>query len=196
MTVARHFQCFVFFLCIHLTLFFTITSHSDSLSIMHRNLFFSLAMEEEAKVNINLSSDRISPPKLLIKLLNNSLVHSTNSTEMNTYYFSFSSELTCRFSFLQNLTICFYYPSSTNFLQIEHYFDELTNGSLILPVQARQHFIVLFIVMGVLIFIVSLFAFYVLCTNRLSFSHMIQLDYIIDPQLAREAALKLSPEPV
>jgi hypothetical protein len=68
--------------------------------------------------------------------------------------------------------------------------------SLILPLQTRRYFINIVILIGILVLIVSSFALYILCTSRLPFSHMVQLDYIIDPQLAREAALKLAPEPV
>jgi hypothetical protein len=48
--------------------------------------------------------------------------------------------------------------------------------------------------MGIHLFILCLFALYILCTSRLQ--HRIHLDYIIDPELAKQAALKLSPEPM
>ncbi len=132
----------------------------------------------------------------MIKLANHSLVHSSNVTQISTYYLSFSSELTCRFSFLKNPTICFYYPLSMNFIQIEDHFDSITNVSLILPVQTRQRFTILLIIIGIFVIIICLFALYILCTVRFPFNHMIQLDYIIDPQLARQTALALAPEPV
>jgi len=83
-----------------------------------------------------------------------------------------------------------------NFIQIEHDFDKITNTSLILSAQTRKHFIIIYIVIAILVIIMSLIALYILCTNRLPFDHMVQLDYIIDPQLAKKAALSLGPEPV
>ncbi len=127
----------------------------------------------------------------MIKHTNNSLIHSSNFSQINTYYLSFSSELTCRYSISENTTICFYYPSSITFNQIEHHFDKIPNVSL-----TRQRLIIIFIIISILVVIVCLFALYILCTNRLPFQPMIQSDYIIDPKLAREAALKLAPEPV
>jgi hypothetical protein len=127
----------------------------------------------------------------MIKHTNNSLIHSSNFSQINTYYLSFSSELTCRYSISENTTICFYYPSSIIFNQIEHHFDKITNVS-----HTRQRLIITFIIISILVVIVRLFALYILCTSRLPFQSMIQLDYIIDPKLAREAALKLAPEPV
>ena len=50
--------------------------------------------------------------------------------------------------------------------------------------------------MGIHVFILCLFALYILCTSRLPFQHRIHLDYIIDPELAKQAALKLAPEPM
>lgn len=133
----------------------------------------------------------------MIKLTNNNtFIYSLNFTQFSTYYLSFSSELMCRYSLLQNITICFYYPSSINFTDIEYNFDKITNISRVFPSQIRKHFIMIFIIISILIIIICLVALYILCTSRLPFHHRIQLDYIIDPQLARQAALKLAPEPV
>ncbi len=129
----------------------------------------------------------------MIKLINNSFIYSSNFTRFNTYYLSFSTELMCRYSLLKNITICFYYPSSINFTDIEHHFDKITNVTLVLPIQTHKRFIIIFILIGLLVIIICFLALYILCTSRL---HRIQLDYIIDPQLARQAALKLGPEPV
>lgn len=129
----------------------------------------------------------------MIKLNNNSFIHSSNFTQINTFYLLFSSELICRFSFLKNLTICFYYPLLANFIQIEHQFDMITNSNL----QTHQHFIIIiYIIITILITILCLIGLYILCTNQLPYHSMIQLDYIIDPQLAKNAALNLGPEPI
>jgi hypothetical protein len=143
---------------------------------------FNIAIETEEQINIQLFPHSISPPKLFINLNNNSLVQSTNPIQINTYYLSFSSS--------NNAPVCFYYPSPTNFLQIEDHFDKITNISPLLPLQRRNRFIII----GILVLIVCVFALYILCTSRLPFHHMAQLDYIIDSQLAKEAALKLVPE--
>jgi hypothetical protein len=148
------------------------------------------------EVNIHLSPKSISSPVLLIKHTNGSFIHPSNFTQTDTYYFSFSSELTCRFSSLKKTTICFYYPLSMDFSQIEHHFDKITNLRLVLSRQRRNRFIIIFIIIGILVTIVCFFALYILCTSRLPFQHRIQLDYIIDPKLAKEAALKLGPEPM
>lgn len=132
----------------------------------------------------------------MIKFDNNSFIHSLYSTQIDTYYLSFSSELICRFSFSKNTTICFYYPSSIDFIQIEHNFDIITKISRVLPIHERKRFIIIYIIITIFIIILCLFALYILCTSQLPYHHMIQLDYIIDPQLAKQAALNLGPEPV
>jgi hypothetical protein len=83
-----------------------------------------------------------------------------------------------------------------DFIHIEHHFDKITNTRLISSNQIRRRFTIIFIVIGILVMSVCLLALYILCKRRLPFNHKAQLDYIIDPQLAREAALKLAPEPM
>jgi len=83
-----------------------------------------------------------------------------------------------------------------DFIHIEHHFDKITNTRLISSSQIRRRFTIIFIVIGILVMSVCLLALYILCKRRLPFHHKAQLDYIIDPQLAREAALKLAPEPM
>lgn len=140
---------------------------------------FFLGIEEEMK--INLTSSLIPSPKL------------NNSTQWNMYYLSFSSELTCRYSAKETTTICFYYPSSRNFREIEKYFDRMINTN---RDEIRRRYTLILIILGILVLIVCLFALGLLCSNRISPHHRIELGVRIDPQLARETALKLAPEPV
>ncbi|CAF3300047.1 unnamed protein product [Rotaria sp. Silwood2] len=79
---------------------------------------------------------------------------------------------------------------------MEQYVDKTTNINLILSSQKYYLFIIVFIIIGILVTIVCLLALYILCKSRVPYRHRIQLDYIIDPQLAKQAALKLAPEPV
>jgi phage gp36-like protein len=63
--------------------------------------------------------------------------------------------------------------------------------------RTRHRFlIIIIIIIGILLVSTCLLALYLLCTKRLSSDHIIELDYIIDVPLAREAALKLAPEPI
>ncbi|CAF3084462.1 unnamed protein product [Rotaria sp. Silwood2] len=81
-------------------------------------------------------------------------------------------------------------------LQIENHFNTTTNVNLILSSQKHHHFIVVFIIIGIHVTIICLLALYILCKSQVPYRHRIQLDYIIDSQAAKEAALKLAPEPV
>ncbi|CAF1318984.1 unnamed protein product [Rotaria sp. Silwood1] len=74
--------------------------------------------------------------------------------------------------------------------------DKTINNNLTLSSEKYHLFITVFIIIGILVTIVCLLALYILCKSGVSYRHRIQLDYIIDPQLAKQAALKLSPEPV
>jgi len=74
---------------------------------------------------------------------------------------------------LNSQTVCFYYRFAMNFREMEFYF-----------------------VLAFLVFLVCLFACYLLCTKRISSHSMIHLDRLIDPDLARETELKLAPEPM
>ena len=116
-----------------------------------------------------------------------------NTTRLQTYYLSFSSELTCRYS---NTTICFYYPSSRNFLDIEDDFDRMTNTYRYFPNQTRRRYTLILVIIGILVVVVCLFALGLLCSSRIPTHHRIELGFMIDPQVARETALKLAPEPV
>ena len=97
-----------------------------------------LAIEDERKLNIRFSPPLISTARPMVKLSNNSLIDAFNFTRFSTYYFSFSPELICRYSFFHNPTICFYYSSSINFIEIEHHFDQITNVSVRLPLPIRK----------------------------------------------------------
>ena len=147
-------------------------------------------------MHLYLSPPSLFSPTLLVKSRNNSLQSSFNSTEFHTYYLLFSSELTCRYSSISTHTTCFYYPSSMNFTDFEHYYDHSNNSSLAASVRNRTHFLIIYVILSTLLLTTCIVGLYLLCTKRLSSEHIIQLDYTIDPQLAREAAIKLAPEPV
>ena len=151
-------------------------------------IFVISARRTESSIHIELSSGSIPLPKLSTKIPENSINHRSN-----TFYLSFSPGLTCRYS---SSSTCFYYLSSINFTQLEYHYDRIVKNSLASSIRSRSHFIVIYSILGLLIFGTCVFALYLLCTNRLSSEHTIRLDYIVDPQLAREAALKLGPEPV
>ncbi|UJR14250.1 hypothetical protein I4U23_001241 [Adineta vaga] len=72
----------------------------------------------------------------------------------------------------------------------------MTNIDFISNNHKRRYFNIIFIIIGVLILLLCACVLYILCKSQFPLHHMIQLDYIIDPQLARQAALKLAPEPV
>lgn len=139
----------------------------------------------EGEIKINLTSPLISSSKSMIKL--------QNTTRLNLYYLSFSSELTCRYSSIGNTTICFYYPSSRNFRDIEDDFDRMTNTY---SNEIRRRYTMILVIIGILVTVVCLFALGLLCSNRIPTHHGIELGCMIDPQVARETALKLAPEPV
>ncbi|CAF1491937.1 unnamed protein product [Rotaria magnacalcarata] len=132
-------------------------------------------MEDTKVVNIDLSLQSKSPPEIYIKLTNNSLVLISNFTQIDTYYLLFSSELICRFSCSKNVTTCFYYPSSMHFIQIEQHFDHIINVSLALSSELHHRFIIIFI--------------------TIVYHHINQIDYTIDPQLAKATELKFVAEP-
>lgn len=150
-----------------------------------------LAHQAENSIHIELSSESIPLPKLTSKSLKTPM---HNLSQM--YYLSFSPGLTCRYSLASTVSTCFYYLSSINFTQLEYHYDRMLNNSLTSFMRARSYFTILYFIIALLILGTCILALYLLCTNRLSSEHMIQLDYIVDPQLAKEAALKLGPEPV
>ena len=155
-----------------------------------------LAVQNKENLHIQLSDQFISPPKLFVKLENNSFVCLPNTTTTDVYYLNFSSELLCRYSSSNDIVTCFYYSQTVDFVQLEQQFDGTTNFSFISTNHKRRDFTITFIIIGVLILLLCISVMYILCKNPFPLDHMIQLDYIIDPQLARQAALKLSPEPV
>lgn len=147
-------------------------------------------------MHLFLSPPLLFSPTLFVKSGNSSLQSSSNSTEFHTYYLLFSSEPTCRYSSISNHTTCFYYPSSMNFTDFDHHYDHANNSSLAVSVRNRTHFLIIYVILSTLLLTTCIVGLYLLCTKRLSSEHMLQLDYTIDPQLAREAATKLAPEPV
>ena len=160
------------------------------------HVFSFLAIETNTGLHLYLSPPSLFSPIVLIKSPNNSLLSSSHSTEFYTYYFQFSPELTCRHSSIANQSTCFYYPSSMNFTEFEQHYDQLNNSSLTALVRSRTRFLIIHVILIALLLTTCILGLYLLCTKRLSSEHMIQLDYTIDPQLAREAAIKLAPEPV
>lgn len=155
-----------------------------------------LAIQNEEHLHIRLSDQLVSSPKIFIKLENDSFVHVSNTTTTDVCYLNFSSELLCRYSSSNDMVTCFYYPKSVDFVQLEQQFDTTTNFSFISTNHKRRDFTITFAIIGALILLLCICVMYILCKNPFPLDHMIQLDYIIDPQLARQAALKLSPEPV
>lgn len=157
---------------------------------------FSIAFDDRYHQLITYSNPPfISPPKILIKLINNSFLSPSNLTRASTYYLSFSSELICRFSSINNETICFYYPTSSKFLHIEYHYDEIKHGSLVLSEKSRTRFRIIFLLITIFILIICFFAVSLVCTDRSKFQHSERLDLIIDTQMARqEAARRPAPE--
>ncbi|CAF0738985.1 unnamed protein product [Adineta ricciae] len=158
--------------------------------------FVNITIQNKEDPHIRLSDQLISPPKLFAKLENNSFVYVSNTTATDVYYLIFSSELLCRYSSSNDMVTCFYHPKTVDFVQLEQQFDTSTNISFISTNHKRRDFTITFVIIGILILLLCICVMYILCKNPFPLDHMIQLDYIIDPQLARQAALKLSPEPV
>ena len=166
----------------------------DFLQLVGKNPTFTfviLARQTERSIHIDLSSESIPLPKLSTKFSENSI-----NSSSNIFYLSFSPGLTCRYSSSSTVSTCFYYLSSINFTQLEYHYDRILKNSLASSMRSRSYFIVIYSILALLILGTCVLALYLLCTNRLSSDHTIRLDYIVDPQLAREAALKLGPEPV
>ncbi len=156
---------------------------------------FPIAFEDNNQIIIYSKPQIISPPKFLIKLTNNSFITPLNFNRTETYYLLFSSELICRYSYLNNQTICFYYPILSNFLSIEYHYDEIKHGSLMLSEKSRIHFYIIFIIITIFIIVICFFAIYIICTSRVSLHPLTQLDIIIDTQMARHEAAKRPPDP-
>lgn len=142
-----------------------------------------------------LSLQSIAQPEVYTKSANNKLIRLLNFTRIHTYYLLFSPELMCRFVASKNITTCFYYPSSMNFIQVEHEFDRVTNVTLGLSSEKQRRFIMICIVMAILVITLCLFALYILCSNRLVYNHINRIDYTIDPQIVKQTELKLPTEP-
>ncbi|CAF5098145.1 unnamed protein product [Rotaria sp. Silwood1] len=98
----------------------------------------SISFDNYGQIIIELNPRIISTPKLLIKLDNNSFILAPSINQNYTYYLSFSSELTCRYSLLNNETICFYYSIATNFIHIEYHYDKIKYDSFILSMMKQE----------------------------------------------------------
>jgi hypothetical protein len=153
-----------------------------------------IAFDNNDQIIIESNPSIISPPKYSIKLDNNSFISPLNINSNSTYYLSFSPELTCRISLLNNETICFYYPVTASFIHIEYHYDEIQHGSLILPEKTRMNFYLIFITVGILIVVMCFFAGYIICTSKSSLRHTNQLDDIIQSHINKEEAAKRSAE--
>jgi len=157
--------------------------------------FFEIAFEDNNQIIIYSNPKIISPPKFFIKLKNNSFISPLNLNRNYTYYLSFSSQLICRYSFINNETICFYYPISSNFIHIEYHYDQIKYGSLILSNKSRKRFYIVFIIITILIIIICIVAIYIVCTSRFALPDTAQLDIIIDTHMARQEAAKRTGDP-
>lgn len=164
-----------------------VTIEKDRIQLIDMNI----TRETKNSLHIELSSESIPLPKLSTR----SFKTSTNKTS-KIHYLSFSPGLTCRYSSISIMSTCFYYLSSINFTQLEYHYDRILNNNLASSMRSRSYFTIIYCIITLLILGICVLALYLLCTNRLSSEHMIHLDYIVDPQLAKEAALKLGPEPV
>lgn len=83
-----------------------------------------------------------------------------------------------------------------NFTDFEENFDRLNHAYAYLSNPIRRRYTFMVIIIGILVLVMCLFALFILCSSRIPYRHRIQVDLRLDPQLAREAALKLAPEPV
>lgn len=164
----------------------------DILYLIIKRCCFFIDFDNNNQIIIQSNPPLISPPKFSIKLDNNSFISPLNINQNSTYYLSFSPELTCRVSLLNNATICFYYPVLANFIHIEHHYDEIEHGSLILPEKTRIYFYIIFIIIGILIVIMSFFAIYIICTSQVSLRHTTQINEIINSQMTKQEAAKQS----
>ncbi|CAF1295458.1 unnamed protein product [Rotaria sordida] len=159
-----------------------VSTEQDKIQLIYMNISF----DKYDQIKIELNPRIISTPKLLIKLDNNSSFISAPSINQNyTYYLSFSSELTCRFSLLNNETICFYYPTTTNFIHIEYHYDKIKYGSWILLNKIRYRFYNIFIIITI-IMIICVFTTYVLYKNRVLLRHTAELDSISNSEMVKQ----------
>ena len=154
-------------------------------------IFYFIAMAPDETIHVQLSSQSMMQPKLLSKMSNDS------SNDSITYYLSFTPELTCRYSSVSNKLVCFYHLSTSNLTQLEDEYDRFNDRKQQSSTRTQYYLKIFYTIIVILTVCTCILALYLLCcTEKLSGEHRIRLDYIVDPQLAREAALKLGPEPV
>ncbi|CAF2113855.1 unnamed protein product [Rotaria magnacalcarata] len=154
----------------------------DRIQLINMNIYF----DKNNQIKVHLNPAIISLTNLLVKLNNNSFVLASNINPNDTYYLSFSSELTCRFSSLNNETICFYYSLSSNFIDLEYQYDEIKYPTMTLSKKTRHHIYTFFIIITILIIIIiSALAIYIVYTNRFSFGHAAESDDIVASKMIK-----------
>lgn len=134
--------------------------------------FIRTALDKNDSIKFELNPQVNPKPQVLVKLDNNSMISTSDINRNNTYYLMFSSELTCRISTLKNQTKCFYYPASSNFIDIEYNYDEIKHARLTLLNRTLHRiftFFIITIVTIIIVIIIFILVTYFACKDKLSF---------------------------
>ena len=134
------------------------------------------------------------PPKLSVEHTNHTLIPPPTITINSTYYLTFSSELTCRYSPQYNETTCFYYPQTSSFIHIEYDYDEIHDGTFILSETARNNISRIFLVLAIVTLVICLILVWIICARQIILRQNNQFDDIVQSQIDKQEATKQSKE--
>ena len=134
------------------------------------------------------------PPKISVKHTNDTFIPPSTITTNSTYYLTFSSELTCRYSPQYNETTCFYYPQTSSFIHIEYDYDEIHDGTFILSETARNNISRIFLVLAIVTLVICLILVWMICARQIILRQNNQFDDIVQSQIDKQEATKQSKE--
>ncbi|UJR32943.1 hypothetical protein I4U23_020406 [Adineta vaga] len=155
----------------------------------------NISIDDDNQLVIQSDPPIIQPPTIFIKHnRNNSLIPPIYITRNSTYYLSFSSQLTCRYSSSPqtNETICFYYLISSNFISLEYDYDEIQNDSFISIETTRINIQKVFLLIGISFIIICLILVCMICASRISFRYLSRSDDIFQSHLNNQETEKQS----
>ena len=98
----------------------------------------------------------------------------------------------CRFSLLNNETICFYYSISSNFIRVEYHYDQIKYNNFALSDKDRHRFYIIFIIITTIIItiMICMFITYIQCSRRLSRYYTADMDVVTDSEVSKNEAAK------
>ncbi|CAF0913724.1 unnamed protein product [Adineta ricciae] len=133
------------------------------------------------------------PPKISVKHTNETFISPSIITTNSTYYLTFSSELTCRYSPQYNETTCFYYPQTSSFIHIEYDYDGIHDGTFDLFETARNNISRIFLVLAVLTLVICLIlVWWVICARQIILRQNNQFDDVAHSQMDKQETTKQS----